>query len=179
MMDLVIIGLFAFWVGRNLDSFDFDFSQNPQQPTSQNPQQPTSQTPQEDITPWTFTDWSLVREQVDAKSQGMVVYRLEKSDAVQNTGADKGKVLWTLYRILKNGDLFRSYSSNNDSLEQINAEFDEMVRPRTEAEQAEFEERQREKEEYNAEQNKEKEREREQTPSQSLNDPIRSKGGVM
>ena len=36
MMDLVILGIFAFWIGKNFEGFDFDFSQN-QDSTTENP----------------------------------------------------------------------------------------------------------------------------------------------
>ena len=159
MMDLVILGLFAFWVGKNLDSFDF--SQNPQEPT-------------QDKENAAFTNWVLVREQVDAKSQGNVIYRLESRTWSDDGG--RGEVLFTQYRILKNGEVFRSYGSDS-SLEEAQAAFNEMVRPRTEEEQEAFEERLREKEEANTSQNQEKERE--QSPPMNLNDPAKSRSGVM
>tara|TARA_R100000353_G_scaffold175264_1_gene145156 strand:+ start:1202 stop:1705 length:504 start_codon:yes stop_codon:yes gene_type:complete len=167
MMDLVLLGLFAFWLGKNIDGFDFDFSQNQEEP-------------RQDKENAAFSEWVLIREQEDAKSQGTITYRLESRNWVDDGG--RGEVLWTQYRILKNGEVFRRYSSDS-SLEEVEAAFNEMVRPRTEEEQQAFDERLREKEEANASQNQQKTREElyqeRREYAKSLNDPDNRRNGVM
>lgn len=164
MMDLVLLGLFAFWLGKNIDGFDFDFSQNPQE---------LEPTLEQDPAVW--SNWVVLREEVDAKYPD-TTYRLEKRTYSQNQSGEL-VILITQYRILENGEVFRTYG-NTTSITEVQQVFREMIRPRTEAEQAEFERRQREKAEANASQNQQKERE--QSPPLNLNDPSKSRnGGVM
>ena len=122
MMDLVILGLAAFFFGRHFDQLDLDFSQNQENPDEESPS----------TIPAKFTEWTLVQEAQDAKSDGTVTYSLYERRYVQGD-----RLLFTQYKIEKNGSLFRSgYRDYPTAIE----EFNEMIRPRTPEEQAQFEE---------------------------------------
>jgi len=159
MMDLVILGVFAFWLGKNFDGFDLDFSQN----------QDGELEPNQNQDPARFTEWEERRKQIDPKYPADTYSLWARKYMQIQDGQDI--VLFEQYQIRKNGTVFRS--GYRDLAEAI-SQFDEMVRPRTPEEQARFDEIAAAKEAENS-QNQEKER----PPSQPLfEDYSASKGGV-
>jgi len=136
MMDLVILGIFAFWVGRNFDGFDFDFSQN---------QDNGGENPPETI-PANFTDWIKIKEQNDRFGDPCSIWEREYKQG--------DVVIWKQYQIRRNNQVVRSgYRSE----EEVLIAFTNVVRPFREGELEEMEEKQREKEEANQPQEEERE----------------------
>ncbi len=113
MMDLVILGIFAFWIGKNFDGFDFDFSQN---------QDSTTENPPENV-PAKFTDWTMIREPPNRYGTPCSLWeRFYKQGDV---------ILFSQYQIRQNGKVFRSgYRDEEEAL----AEFEKTVRPYREGE---------------------------------------------
>ena len=126
-MDLVLVGLFALWLGRNMD---FDFSQNP--PIT--PELPP-ELPPENV-PYRLTEWSLVREQNDRFGTPCSLWKRQYKQG--------DTVLFEQFQIRKNNEVFRSgYRDEGEAF----AEFEKTVRPFREGELEDLEERAREKEE--------------------------------
>lgn len=156
MMDLVILGIFAFWIGRNFDGFDLDFSQN---------QDFTTENPPENV-PTKFTDWNMIREQNDRFGTLCSLWERQYRQG--------DVILFTQYQIRKAGQVFRSgYRSEEEAL----AEFEKTVRPYNEGELEDLQEKQREKDRQDASQNQEKQ---DKTPAQlfTYEDYSSSKGGA-
>lgn len=108
MMDLVILGIFAFWVGKNFDGFDLDFSQN---------QDSTTENPPENV-PAKFTDWAMIREQLDRFGTTCSLWERQYKQG--------DEILWNQYQIRVDGQVFRSgYRDEEEAL----AEFEKTVRP--------------------------------------------------
>lgn len=155
-MDLVILGIFAFWIGKNFDGFDFDFSQN---------QDSTTENPPENV-PAKFTEWNMIREQTDRFGTTCSLWERQYRQG--------DEVLFTQYQIRKAGQVFRSgYRSEEEAL----AEFEKTVRPYRDGELEDLQEKQKEKDrqdEESSSQNQEKE------PAQPLTfeDFQKSKGGA-
>jgi len=126
MMDLIVLGIFAFWIGKNLDGFDFDFTQNQDEDLDT----PTNQDPSR------FTEWEKRRQEIDPKYPPRTVYSLWARQYKQiHHGQDV--ILFEQFQIKKNEEVFRTgYNNLKEALEQ----YEEMIRPRTPQEQKELEE---------------------------------------
>tara|TARA_Y100001973_G_C5198640_1_gene336050 strand:+ start:2430 stop:2894 length:465 start_codon:yes stop_codon:yes gene_type:complete len=136
MMDLVLVGLFALWLGRNME---FDFSQN--RPI-------TPELPPETI-PAKFTEWSLVREQNDRFGIPCSLWKRQYKQGEE--------VLFEQFQIRRDGQVLRSGYRNE---EEAFAEFEKTVRPFRDGELEDLEEKARQKEEeMNPPQEQPKERE--------------------
>ncbi len=160
MMDLVILGVFAFWLGKNFDGFDFDFSQNQEEELE----------PTQNQDPARFTEWEKRRQEVDPKYPADTYSLWARQYKQIQEGQDV--VLFEQYQIRKNDSVFRSgYRDLSEAVSQ----YEEMIRPRTAEEQARFDEIAAAKEAENS-QNQEKER----PPAQPLtfDDYSKSRGGA-
>lgn len=144
MIDLVLVGLFALWLGRNMD---FDFSQNP--PIT--PELPP-ELPPENV-PYRLTEWSLVREQNDRFGVPCSLWK-RRYEKVSPEGVE---ILFEQFQIRRDGQVLRSgYRDEEEAF----AEFEKTVRPFREGELEDLEEKARQKEEeMNPPQEKPKERE--------------------
>lgn len=108
MMDLVILGIFAFWIGKNFDGFDLDFSQN---------QDSTTEEPSENI-PAKFTEWTMIREQPNRYGTTCSLWERQYRQG--------DVILWSQYQIRVDGQVFRSgYRDEQEAL----AEWEKTVRP--------------------------------------------------
>jgi len=125
MMDLVILGVFAFWLGKNFDGFDFDFSQN----------QDGELEPTQNQDPARFTEWEQMRKEVDPKYPADTYSLWARKYMQMQDGQEV--VLFEQYQIRKNGNVFRSgYRDLSEAVSQL----DKMIRPRTPEEQARIDE---------------------------------------
>ena len=119
MMDLVILGIFAFWIGKNFDGFDLDFSQNPQKPKPipyENPDKPKLPSDNEK---WVVLD-SFPSQKADEQGviytlEGKKFYRISGGSRIDNTPDAQGNntvvnykpyiitLIGVHYRVLKDG----------------------------------------------------------------------------
>jgi hypothetical protein len=153
MMDLVILGIFAFWIGKNFDGFDLDFSQN---------QDSTTENPPENL-PAKFTEWTMIREQLNRFGSTCSLWKRQYKQGKE--------VLFSQYQIRVEERVLRSgYRDEEEAL----AEFEKTVRPYRDGELEDLQELQEEKDLQNSPQKEERE------PAQPLTfeDYTSSKGGV-
>tara|TARA_R100000388_G_scaffold94502_1_gene81973 strand:- start:3068 stop:3562 length:495 start_codon:yes stop_codon:yes gene_type:complete len=164
LIDLVILGLAAFYLGRNFDSFDFDFSQNQDLPEDE--PQGTEQAK--------FTEFMIQQQGRDRFGRTVVIMVRQY---VQN-----GEVLFNQYQIKIDGKVYRSGYQNYDEAFE---EYQKLIRPESPQEKARRERKEAQKAADDAAAaaaaaaEAEKERRRDNDPIPLTFDRKQQSGGVM